>query len=1217
MSSEATASWREQLASKGVLVVLRRPNAAKPAAAGLETDAVGPHGFEVFLTIEDSGKVTGYNGHVDLGTGVRTALAQIVADELDVSFDSVAMVLGDTARVPDQGWTIASETIQVSARPLRSAAAQARLHLLQLASQQLDLPASELVTEDGIVRHPTHNVYKSYGELLRDRNIQLMLDETVSVKPHGSHRIVGRSTPRVDIPSKVNGTFTYVHDIRVPGMLHGRVVRPPYAGLDHGAHVGRSLIEVDRSSIEHICGIAAVVVEGDFIGVVAEREEDAARAAEQLVTRWRSWDAPPPLDNPEAALRGNPSTPRTLVDRGDVEGALAKAASRLTRTYVWPFQMHGSIGPSCSVADVRPTGVTLWSGTQNPLQLRADIAFLLKVPEDSVEIVRCEAAGCYGRNGADDVGADAVLLSRAVGRPVRVQLTREQEHAWEPKGAAQVMDVEGGLTQEGQPAAYHFQTRYPSNGSPTLALLLTGAVPAMPDTWLMGDRTAVPPYRYDNALVVVHDMAPVTRAAWLRGVSAMPNSFAHESFVDELATQAGVDPIEYRLRYLEDGRAADLIRSVAARAEWIPHSHPQSLPSEGDWLKGRGFAYAVYMHGKYPGSAAAWSAWIADVAVNKSTGDVTVDRIVVGQDCGQVINPAGVQHQIHGNVIQSTSRTLFEEVSFEEGLVTSRDWGTYPILTFEQLPAVDVVVADRPTDPPLGSGESASVPSAAAIANAIFDATGVRFREPPFTPERVRAALNPLPAAVAPVLDEAKSGKWRRALRFGALGSIAATLAGGFALLIPTQSPIAPIPRPSPSVFSAATIERGRLAVVAGDCVVCHQGPDGRSLAGGHPIHTPFGTVFASNITPDETTGIGGWSYPAFERAMREGISRDGHQLYPAHPYPSFAKVTDADIQAIYAYLMSGPAIANSAPTSRLTPPFNNRSLMRIWNSMFLDKAVFQPDLERSELWNRGAYLVEGLGHCSACHSPRNAMGAERKGKAHLRGGEVDGWEAPALAGITSGPVPWTEAALFAYLSTGHDPDHGVAAGPMAPVVRELATLPETDRRAIAHYLSSLQPQTSSQQAASASNSARGKAAATPTAGVGASLFKGACAVCHEETGPTLFGVRPSLAVNPNVHASRPDNLIRVVLSGIMEPATPDLGTMPGFASSFSDRQVAELLAYVRNRFAPDAPDWPALEQAVANIRNSIGKTSIVVPSELAPPPPPALGGPSRPILHH
>ena len=658
-----------------------------------------------------------------------------------MSLARVTVVLGDTARAPNQGATIASETIQITAVPLRNAAAQARQFLIARAAERLELTAEELSIEDGLIRGQD-NRSVSYGELIAGETIRLELADDVKVKSVNAYTIVGQSVPRIDLPAKATGELVYVHDMRLPGMLHGRVVRPPYAGVDAGAFVGTSLIAVDEASVRDIPGLIAVVRIGDFVGVVAEREENAVKAAARLKVQWTPTPSLPDLKDVETALRANPSAPRTLIDKGDVDTALATADKPISRTYVWPYQMHGSIGPSCAVADYQDGHIRVWSGTQNPLILRGDLALLLRRPESEIEIVRMEAAGCYGRNCADDVSADAVLLSRAVGRPVRVQLTREQEHAWEPKGTAQLMDIKGGLRADGSVAGYDFATRYPSNGAPTLALLLTGKIPPVPTVFEMGDRTAIPPYDYDDMRVVAHDMPPIVRASWLRGVSALPNTFAHESYIDELATEAGVDPIEYRLRYLKDTRAVDLVNAVAERAGWTPRPVRQEPAAEGDIARGRGFAYALYVHSKFPGYGAAWSAWITDVAVNKATGDVSVTRVVAGQDSGLMINPDGVRHQIHGNVIQSTSRALMEEVSFDRSTVTSREWGTYPIITFPDVPKIDVLMLPRQDQPPLGVGESASVPSAAAIANAIYDATGVRFREPPFTPECILRGLS-------------------------------------------------------------------------------------------------------------------------------------------------------------------------------------------------------------------------------------------------------------------------------------------------------------------------------------------------------------------------------------------------------------------------------------------------------------------------------------------
>lgn len=1166
------------MAGAGTLSIVRRADAG---------------GTETFIKISADGVVSAFNGHVDLGTGIRTALAQIVAEELDVSLARIVVVLGDTSEAPNQGATIASETIQISAVPLRKAAAQARQFLLARAAERLELPVEQLSIEDGLIRgHDNRSV--SYGELISDDTIRLELADEMPVKAVGAYSIVGQSVPRVDLPAKATGELVYVHDVRVPGMLHGRVVRPPYAGVDAGAFVGTSLVAVDEGSVRDVPGLVAVVRIGDFVGVIAEREENAIKAAAQLKVTWKPTPTLPDLNDLATTLRDNPSTPRKLADKGDVDAAIASATKAMPRTYVWPYQMHGSIGPSCAVADYQEGRIKVWSGTQNPHLLRADLALLVDRPESGIEVTRLEAAGCYGRNCADDVTADALLLSRAVGRPVRVQLTREQEHVWEPKGAAQLMDINGGLNADGSVAAYDFSTRYPSNGAPTLALLLTGRIAPEPAIFEMGDRTAIPPYDYDNLRVVVNDMPPILRASWLRGVSALPNSFAHKSYIDELATEAGVDPIEYRLRYLKDKRAIDLVKAVAERAGWQPRPVWREQTPEGDVVRGRGVAYALYVHSKFPGYGAAWSAWIADVAVNRNTGDVSVTRVVAGQDSGLMINPDGVRHQIEGNVIQSTSRALMEEVSFDRHAVTAREWGAYPIIQFPELPKIDVLMLPRQDQPPLGVGESASVPSAAAIANAIFDATGVRFRELPFTPERILKGLRgeapamperlSAPPAAAPALD-----KWRNpfAGRRGVFAGLAAACAAAIgigAAMLPWRA-IAPIARPDASVYSAATIARGKELAALGDCAVCHTAARGILNAGGRPLATPFGVIHSTNITPDVETGIGAWSYPAFERAMREGIHRDGRHLYPAFPYTHFAKANDADLQALYAYLMAQAPVRAETPKNELAFPFNLRPLMAGWNALFHQPGTFQPDPDRSDIWNRGAYLVEGLGHCGACHTPRNALGAEKQ-NGYLAGGFAEGWEAPALTSLSRAPIPWNEDELFAYLRTGYAHLHGVAAGPMAPVVKELAALPDQDIRAMAVYLASFDDRAPGGQAQTQLATQLETATKLDVlSSAGARLYRGACAVCHEVGGPPLFGSRPSLALNSNLHSDNPDNLIQVILHGVMEPASSNLGYMPAFRDHLNDDQVAELVSFLRQQFAPDKQAWTETRAAVARVR--------------------------------
>lgn len=1118
-----------------------------------------PEGRITFLQIDESGLVIARNGHVDLGTGIETALAQIVAEELDLPLNAVRIVLGDTASTPDQGPTIASETIQIAAHPLRLAAAQARQALMGLAERRLNAPATQIHTDGGCVCWRDASL--GYGELVAGMDLAMRLDPEMPVKDPASYRIVGQSMQRRDLPDKLTGSFAYIHDLRLDGMLHGHVVRPPYAGRDSGDFVGRSLIAVDRGSVAGMPGLVAVVVEGDFLGVVAESPQQAQAIAEALRVEWRRPPDLPPMDRMAQTIKDQPSSPRLLDNSGDFDRGLAECGTRMARTYLWPYHEHGSIGPSCGVADWRGGAPVVWSGTQNPHMLRADLALLVGLEAEQLEVRRLQAAGCYGRNCADDVCGDALLLSRAVARPVRVQLTRAQEHLWESKGAAQLMEVEGGIGPSGDLHAYALDSWYPSNRAPNLALLLTGRVSPEPHHAMMGDRTIVPPYRVPHKRITCHDLAPIVRAAWMRGVSALPNTFAHESFMDELAHEMGEDPVTFRLRHLDDPRQAELVRRTAEEAGWDPRSGPR-FQRQGRMAYGQGFAYATYVHGAFPGTAAASAAWVCDVAVDTETGEVTLTRVFVGQDQGLVINPDGVRAQIHGNVIQTASRTLTEEVRFDAIAPASKSWATYPIQSFAQVPEIRSMLIARPGDPALGVGESAAVPAAAAIANAIFDATGIRLREAPFTPEKLRAALASAGAAV-PALPLARAAPRRRWRPFAALASLGGALTLG-ALALPIHSAI-PVSRPPMAEqFTPETLARGAEVFGAANCAGCHTAENGAPNAGGRAMQTPFGTVYSTNLTPDPETGLGQWSFAAFERAMRHGISRDGKNLYPVFPYTSFARIDDADMQALYAYLQTLPPVRAQTPRAALLAPVNLRPVNAAWNLMFHDAAPLQPDPTQGEVWNRGRYLVEGAGHCSACHTPRNALGAEQASRAYA-GAMVGADWAPTLAGPGAGARGWDEDGFFAYLRNGHAPGIASASGKMGQVVASLGALPDADIRAMASYLAS--------QVTAAPPQPQLEAQLPP--GPASRLFEAACASCHT---PGLQGAetaaRSPLTVSSAIRAPVPDAVMGVIRDGIEAPLSLPLRDMPGFGSELDEAQMSELAHYLRARFAPDLPAW-------------------------------------------
>lgn len=673
-----------------------------------------------WLKIDSDGFVTVLSGKIDAGTGVQTALAQIVAEELDVPMERVRMVMGDTARTPDEGLTAGSTTIRFGGFALRHASAEARRALLEMASEKLDAAPDELVVRDGVIsvtHHPAQTV--TFGELMEGRRFERAITMEAPLKRPEEYRVVGKPVPRVDLPQKFSGAPSYVHDVRVSGMLHGRVVRPPSAGA--------VLVSLDETSVHD----ARVVRIGNFVGVVAEREEQAVEAAKQLKVKWREQVRLPKRENLHAFIRRQETSDDIIVEEGKVESALRKASKRVKARYLQPFQAHASIGPSCAVADVESSSAVIWCTTRAVYSMRDEIAELLELRAEQVRVVFVEGAGSYGQNGSNDVAADAAVLSRAVGSPVRVLWSREDEFAWEPYAPAMVMEVRGGLDERGNISAWAYDVWTPPHvgGGEFLAeQLITGETPGAPDWFGGGDRNAPTNYYIPNQRVKMHWLTRLPLATGsMRSLGGAANTFANESFMDELAAAAGIDPVEFRRRHLQDPRAIEVIKSAAEHAHW-------GAPlADGE---GRGIAFAQYENEE------AYVATVAEVRVDTTNGEVRVKRIVVAHDCGLIINPDGLRNQIEGNVIQSLSRALKEEVKWEGRHITTLDWDSYPILKFSEVPEVEVVLINRPDEPATGAGEPATVTTAAAVANAIFAACGARVREVPFTAERVRTAVS-------------------------------------------------------------------------------------------------------------------------------------------------------------------------------------------------------------------------------------------------------------------------------------------------------------------------------------------------------------------------------------------------------------------------------------------------------------------------------------------
>jgi CO/xanthine dehydrogenase Mo-binding subunit len=667
---------------------------------------------------------------VDLGTGVATALRQIVADELTVGFDRIVLVTGDTLLTPDQGVTSGSFSVERGGLQIRQACATARAALVSEAARSWKLAASELGTADGMVRANNGSRSVAYGKLLGGRRFSLALDPKAPLLDPARYRFIGQSTPRVDIPGKVTGEFTFMQDFRLPGMLHARVVRP--------ASIGARLLDVDEGSVKDIPDLVKVVREGNFLAVVARSEWGAIKGAQQLKATWSEGSGLPDESRLWEHVRATKVVRDDVTSKvGNAEQVLPQAATHLSATYDFAIHTHGSIGPSCAVAEFRDGKLTSWSASQATHDLRKQLAAMFSLPLADVRAIYVEGAGCYGRNGHEDAAADAALLARAMGKPVRVQWMRADEHGWDPKGPPTLIDLQAGLDAHGNVTAWHSQFYLPQ-GIASPVTLVAAELADLPREMNLSPggilNDSAIPYAFPNVLTVAHRLADTPlRPAWIRSPGRMQNTFANEAFLDELALAARADPFAFRTRSLHDARGEEVLDRLRAFSRWQGRGTPSRAGT--GIATGRGVAYVKYeLVRTYVGI-------VATVEVDRKTGAIRVTHCAVVQDCGQVVNPDGVRNQIEGNVLQTVSRTLKEQVKFDRSRVTSVDWVSYPILAFPEIPAVDIELIDRPAEKAWGVGECAAAVVPAAISNAVFDAVGVRLRSVPFLPDKVLAAL--------------------------------------------------------------------------------------------------------------------------------------------------------------------------------------------------------------------------------------------------------------------------------------------------------------------------------------------------------------------------------------------------------------------------------------------------------------------------------------------
>ncbi|TMQ08801.1 MAG: xanthine dehydrogenase family protein molybdopterin-binding subunit [Deltaproteobacteria bacterium] len=702
--------------------------------------------LDTWLRIDAAGTVTVFTGKVELGQGIKTALARIAADELDVALARVRVHTADTAEGPNELLTVGSNSLEESGTALRIAAAEARAHLLELAAAELGAPVAQLAVDDGTVRAPGVARTTSYFALLGGKRFERRITGDARPKRPDEYRILGRPGARIGMEDIVTGRTVYVQDLRLPGMLHARVLRPPSPTAE--------LVALDDGEVRGMPGVEAVVRDGSFVAVVAARAGQAMAALERLrrAARWAEAERLPEQAQLFAELRAAAPQSFPVIDGTAVDAPVPPiatppdAAHTLRASYTRPFVMHGSIGPSAALAHEVDGRLTVWTASQGVSPLRISLAQALGIDAERVRVIHVEGPGCYGHNGADDAALDAALLARALpGRPVHVQWTRGDEHAWEPYGPATVVDLQASLDASGAVIDWNHDVRSFAHVSrafaqgPTTSGLLAAwhrAAPMSRPTprpvlaYHFGiHRNADPLYAFPRRRVVKHFLAGSPfRTSSLRALGAYANVFAIESFVDELAVAAGEDPLAFRLRQLADPRARDVLTAAAERLGW------RTAPRPARSGVGRGLGFARYKNQK------SWCAVAVELTVDDATAEVRLARAVIAGDAGQIVDPEGIANQLEGGFVQAASWTLHEQVTFDRTRVTSTDWQSYPILGFAEVPEVETVLLDRPGQPWLGAGEASQGPTAAAIANAIFDATGLRVRDLPLTADRLRSA---------------------------------------------------------------------------------------------------------------------------------------------------------------------------------------------------------------------------------------------------------------------------------------------------------------------------------------------------------------------------------------------------------------------------------------------------------------------------------------------